>query len=234
MRRPRHCASSGRGAAGHRRVCGARRRRVTGFDGILAGELHAPALTTVRQPREAIGRLAVRILAGALAGEADARPPASSYRERPLRLRPTSVRRRSYGPLTTCSTSAHRRNDAGDTPSRSAEIEHADTGRPHEDERAGRPVGRARLVGDVAVVSAGELLGDEQTRAGALCAVAGAVRDGQVPLCRMIAVSHGGSTAGPRCRPGTPPARPAGRGRGADGRPARTDRRDRRPWRSHL
>ncbi|MEV7692546.1 LacI family DNA-binding transcriptional regulator [Microbacterium sp. NPDC089189] len=37
---------------------------VTGFDGILAGRLSAPALTTVRQPMEAMGRAAARILAG--------------------------------------------------------------------------------------------------------------------------------------------------------------------------
>ena len=37
---------------------------VTGFDGILAGRLSAPALTSVRQPMEAMGRAAARILAG--------------------------------------------------------------------------------------------------------------------------------------------------------------------------
>ncbi|UIN31367.1 LacI family DNA-binding transcriptional regulator [Microbacterium binotii] len=37
---------------------------VTGFDGILAGRLNTPALTTVRQPMEAMGRAAARILAG--------------------------------------------------------------------------------------------------------------------------------------------------------------------------
>lgn len=37
---------------------------VTGFDGILAGRLSTPPLTTVRQPMEAMGRAAARILAG--------------------------------------------------------------------------------------------------------------------------------------------------------------------------
>ncbi|MBF4563082.1 LacI family DNA-binding transcriptional regulator [Microbacterium sp. VKM Ac-2870] len=37
---------------------------VTGFDGILAGRLSVPALTSVRQPMEAMGRAAARILAG--------------------------------------------------------------------------------------------------------------------------------------------------------------------------
>jgi len=35
---------------------------VTGFDGILAGRLSRPSLTTVRQPMAAMGRLAVKIL----------------------------------------------------------------------------------------------------------------------------------------------------------------------------
>lgn len=35
---------------------------VTGFDGILAGRLSSPTLTTVRQPLEAMGRTAARIL----------------------------------------------------------------------------------------------------------------------------------------------------------------------------
>lgn len=39
---------------------------VTGFDGILAGRLSSPALTTVRQPMEDIGRAAVRSIARAL------------------------------------------------------------------------------------------------------------------------------------------------------------------------
>ncbi|MDR8411992.1 LacI family transcriptional regulator [Nonomuraea sp. 3-1Str] len=39
---------------------------VTGFDGILAGRLITPHLTTVRQPMEQIGRVAVRILLDAL------------------------------------------------------------------------------------------------------------------------------------------------------------------------
>ena len=40
---------------------------VTGFDGVAAGRLHAPSLTTARQPMEAMGRLAVDILMGSLA-----------------------------------------------------------------------------------------------------------------------------------------------------------------------
>lgn len=43
---------------------------VTGFDGTLAARLSSPSLTTVRQPMEAMGRAAARILAGA-AGPAD-------------------------------------------------------------------------------------------------------------------------------------------------------------------
>ncbi|MCG7417396.1 MULTISPECIES: LacI family DNA-binding transcriptional regulator [Microbacterium] len=43
---------------------------VTGFDGTLAARLSSPPLTTVRQPMEAMGRAAARILAGA-AGPAD-------------------------------------------------------------------------------------------------------------------------------------------------------------------
>jgi DNA-binding LacI/PurR family transcriptional regulator len=35
---------------------------VTGFDGILAGRLSVPSLTTVRQPLEAMGRTAARLL----------------------------------------------------------------------------------------------------------------------------------------------------------------------------
>ncbi len=45
---------------------------VTGFDGILAGRLTRPTLTTVRQPMTAMGRLAVQVLvrhAGAAGGE---------------------------------------------------------------------------------------------------------------------------------------------------------------------
>lgn len=45
---------------------------VTGFDGILAGRLSAPALTTVRQPMEAVGRVAVQILLEVLRGDAAA------------------------------------------------------------------------------------------------------------------------------------------------------------------
>lgn len=48
---------------------------VTGFDGTLAARLSTPSLTTVRQPMEAMGRAAARILAG-VAGPppADGRP----------------------------------------------------------------------------------------------------------------------------------------------------------------
>ena len=42
---------------------------VTGFDGILAARLTRPALTTVQQPMEAVGRTAVRVLAATIAGE---------------------------------------------------------------------------------------------------------------------------------------------------------------------
>lgn len=45
---------------------------VTGFDGILAGRLITPHLTTVRQPMEDVGRVAVRILLEALEGNVDA------------------------------------------------------------------------------------------------------------------------------------------------------------------
>ncbi|WP_049559313.1 LacI family DNA-binding transcriptional regulator [Nonomuraea sp. SBT364] len=41
---------------------------VTGFDGILAGRLSQPTLTTVRQPFASMGRLAVRILTDTAAG----------------------------------------------------------------------------------------------------------------------------------------------------------------------
>lgn len=47
---------------------------VTGFDGILAGRITAPVLTTVRQPMEQIGRVAVEILSSALDEQDDARP----------------------------------------------------------------------------------------------------------------------------------------------------------------
>jgi LacI family transcriptional regulator len=40
---------------------------VTGFDGVAAGRLHSPSLTTARQPMEAMGRLAVAILMDSLA-----------------------------------------------------------------------------------------------------------------------------------------------------------------------
>ena len=39
---------------------------VTGFDGVVAGRLHSPRLTSVRQPMEAMGRLAVDILIDSL------------------------------------------------------------------------------------------------------------------------------------------------------------------------
>jgi DNA-binding LacI/PurR family transcriptional regulator len=42
---------------------------VTGFDGIMAGRLITPTLTTVRQPMEDIGRQAVDILLDTLAGD---------------------------------------------------------------------------------------------------------------------------------------------------------------------
>ncbi len=45
---------------------------VTGFDGILAGRLTHPQLTTVRQPMEEIGRAAVRILADIIGGDDEA------------------------------------------------------------------------------------------------------------------------------------------------------------------
>jgi DNA-binding LacI/PurR family transcriptional regulator len=41
---------------------------VTGFDGILAGLLATPRLTTVRQPMEAMGRAAARILIDTTSG----------------------------------------------------------------------------------------------------------------------------------------------------------------------
>lgn len=47
---------------------------VTGFDGILAGRLATPSLTTVRQPMEQVGRTAVEILARALEGQVDDGP----------------------------------------------------------------------------------------------------------------------------------------------------------------
>lgn len=46
---------------------------VVGFDGIVAGRLARPSLTTIRQPMELIGRTAVEILADALA-DPDAAP----------------------------------------------------------------------------------------------------------------------------------------------------------------
>lgn len=49
---------------------------VTGFDGVLAGRLSEPRLTTVRQPMAAMGRLAVDILVAALEGDGGERAPA--------------------------------------------------------------------------------------------------------------------------------------------------------------
>lgn len=43
------------------------RVRVTGFDGILAGRLSTPTLTTMRQPFEQMGRLAARLLSARVA-----------------------------------------------------------------------------------------------------------------------------------------------------------------------
>lgn len=54
---------------------------VTGFDGILAGRLSQPTLTTVRQPFVAMGRLAVRLLTNPAHGDTSRR----SY-ELPTRL----------------------------------------------------------------------------------------------------------------------------------------------------
>ena len=49
---------------------------VTGFDGIVAGELSRPALTTVRQPMTEIGRRAVRTLVALMeTGDVEAAPP---------------------------------------------------------------------------------------------------------------------------------------------------------------
>jgi LacI family transcriptional regulator len=39
---------------------------VTGFDGVVAGRLVSPTLTTVRQPMELMGRTAVEILVDAI------------------------------------------------------------------------------------------------------------------------------------------------------------------------
>lgn len=60
------------------------RVRVTGFDGILAGRLSTPTLTTVRQPFEDMGRLAVRLLADRLADPGSA----AVFRTLPTRLIP--------------------------------------------------------------------------------------------------------------------------------------------------
>ncbi|MCG2798369.1 MAG: LacI family transcriptional regulator [Cellulomonas sp.] len=55
---------------------------VTGFDGVVAGRLHRPTLTTVRQPMEAMGRLAVEILVAAL------EDPAAAPQRHRLPVRP--------------------------------------------------------------------------------------------------------------------------------------------------
>lgn len=47
---------------------------VTGFDGVVAGRLFSPSLTTARQPMEAMGRLAVEVLADSISDPE--RPPA--------------------------------------------------------------------------------------------------------------------------------------------------------------
>lgn len=62
---------------------------VTGFDGVVAGRLSSPPLTTVRQPMEAMGRLAVDILMGALDD------PGGAPVDRTLPVR--SILRRSCG-----------------------------------------------------------------------------------------------------------------------------------------
>ena len=55
---------------------------VTGFDGIVAGRLVKPTLTTVRQPMELVGRAAVEILVDALTD-----PPSSpAHRQLPVSL----------------------------------------------------------------------------------------------------------------------------------------------------
>ncbi|RMI13791.1 LacI family DNA-binding transcriptional regulator [Cellulomonas triticagri] len=57
---------------------------VTGFDGILAGRMSTPTLTTVRQPFEDMGRTAVRLLADRLADPTSA----AESRTLPTRLVP--------------------------------------------------------------------------------------------------------------------------------------------------
>ncbi len=49
---------------------------VTGFDGIVAGRLSRPAITTARQPMEEIGRTAVRVLIRLMDEDGDQEPPA--------------------------------------------------------------------------------------------------------------------------------------------------------------
>ena len=61
---------------------------VTGFDGVLAGRLSQPSLTTVRQPMEAMGRLAARLLVDGVQGG----PSRATYR-----MAPRLVRRASCG-----------------------------------------------------------------------------------------------------------------------------------------
>ncbi|MCL3861233.1 LacI family DNA-binding transcriptional regulator [Actinotalea sp. K2] len=56
---------------------------VTGFDGVAAGRLFAPSLTTARQPMEAMGRLAVDILMDSIA-DPDAPPVDRTLPVRPL------------------------------------------------------------------------------------------------------------------------------------------------------
>jgi len=55
---------------------------VTGFDGIVAGRVARPALTTVRQPMVDMGRLVVEVLLRHLADPA--RPP--DFRELPVQV----------------------------------------------------------------------------------------------------------------------------------------------------
>lgn len=57
---------------------------VTGFDGVLAGRLSEPRLTSVRQPLESMGRLAVRVLTRQLASPSDPR----EHFQMPLQLMP--------------------------------------------------------------------------------------------------------------------------------------------------
>ncbi len=54
---------------------------VTGFDGIVAASLGEPGLTTVQQPMQAVGRTAVRLLAGEIAEQAAPLPTALVVRQ---------------------------------------------------------------------------------------------------------------------------------------------------------